>query len=392
MTRLIQPAYRPVLDFDTDTLTTGSVVLDDSMLGGKSWKLTSVNNVAATGQRNATYPDLANCVLGFRIKTDSVAADYAGAVIYVSFDTTGYSKYAYTTLPPRASSFTDTGVWFAWTKHVAGFTFEGGAVAADFANVKSIRLTITSALGKTVNFSLDDVWAVPATRQGIVTWTFDDSLSSQYALAAPELESVGATGTFFTIGGNIGSAGSFTAGQVADLVARGHDIQSHGYAHANFTTLTDEQLTADLEAAKAAITSAGANSPKHVAAPYGGLNASQLFTVLQQHTTARSIKSDVNSMPLITPWVNSPVVTAATTQAAISALVDRAVAEGGWLVLCAHEIVASGATGAQTNKAILSDTVTYALANGARVMNYSEAARTMSVSPLAKRSLVTVLT
>ena len=50
--------------------------------------------------------------------------------------------------------------------------------------------------------------------------------------------------------------------------------------------------------------------------------------------------------PTRTPrWLRTQVVQASTTAATVTDLITRTVAAKGWLILCFHSIVASGATG-----------------------------------------------
>jgi peptidoglycan/xylan/chitin deacetylase (PgdA/CDA1 family) len=102
-----------------------------------------------------------------------------------------------------------------------------------------------------------------------VLFTFDDGLESNYRVAAPILESMGARGVFFVIpqfamsrgkeakaffDANVRGPGACPPGepeeiwkpmspdQIADLARRGHTIGNHTFSHAWLSTVPAEQL------------------------------------------------------------------------------------------------------------------------------------------------------
>jgi hypothetical protein len=85
---------------------------------------------------------------------------------------------------------------------------------------------------------------------GWLSITFDDALSSVYNLAFPEMERIGATGTVFVISDLIGKQYSeypvMSERMLKSLASSRWEIGSHTRTHQNLTTLSDEEVIAEL--------------------------------------------------------------------------------------------------------------------------------------------------
>lgn len=111
---------------------------------------------------------------------------------------------------------------------------------------------------------------------GMVALTFDDGFSDNLTLLAPLLADLHAKATVFVIAGWLGRihpeapwARIMTAGEVADLHARGVEIGAHGMTHTDLTSLGYEGALAELSDSKAQL-EAVTGAPVTVAAyPFG---------------------------------------------------------------------------------------------------------------------------
>src|SRR5271165_3795912 len=139
------------------------------------------------------------------------------------------------------------------------------------------------------NFTLigpDDLtpfWAQPriASRKPAILFTFDDGRESNYSVAAPLLESMGARGIFFVVPGFVSLTGHaarefhyskidirgrsqsaaeedwkpMSPEQVLDLTRRGHAIGNHTFSHASLNELSEADLQHEIvESAQAIAT------------------------------------------------------------------------------------------------------------------------------------------
>ena len=78
-----------------------------------------------------------------------------------------------------------------------------------------------------------------------LTYTFDDGLQEHYTIVLPELKKRGMQGTFCIIGSRVGrdqkGTPCCTWAQLKEMAVSGMEISSHGYAHRNVETLTDDE-------------------------------------------------------------------------------------------------------------------------------------------------------
>lgn len=80
-----------------------------------------------------------------------------------------------------------------------------------------------------------------------VAFTFDDSLSEYYDVAAPILEKYGFRGTFNVIVGQVGNPDRMTWEQIADLNSRGHAIENHTMTHADLVKMAESNDIAGVQ-------------------------------------------------------------------------------------------------------------------------------------------------
>ncbi|MBZ5663360.1 MAG: polysaccharide deacetylase family protein [Acidobacteriia bacterium] len=132
-------------------------------------------------------------------------------------------------------------------------------------------------------------WPKPA-----VLFTFDDGRASNYTVAAPMLESMGARGLFFVVPEFIGLAGRdardfyysridvrglapsdsaehwtpMNPDQLADLTRRGHSIGNHTLSHVSLAGLSPADLEHQIAASAAKISSWTRKSVEAFAWPY----------------------------------------------------------------------------------------------------------------------------
>jgi len=93
------------------------------------------------------------------------------------------------------------------------------------------------------------LWRGP-TENRVVALTFDDGPKApftQHLLAA--LQTLGVKATFFVVGNSIEKEPDLLK-QIADA---GHELANHSYSHSDFTTLSDDQVRAEVTKTQAAI-------------------------------------------------------------------------------------------------------------------------------------------
>ncbi|KAI9359256.1 hypothetical protein DFJ73DRAFT_605943, partial [Zopfochytrium polystomum] len=112
---------------------------------------------------------------------------------------------------------------------------------------------------------------------GSLTFTFDDGPTSITPQILDILKAYNVSGTFFVTAQNLEDP--TYAGYARRAVQEGHVVGAHTYFHKDMTTLTDEQLFADLTLAHIAISTATGVAPKLFRSPYGNYNKRTLAVV-----------------------------------------------------------------------------------------------------------------
>lgn len=102
-----------------------------------------------------------------------------------------------------------------------------------------------------------------------VALTFDDGPSQYTAALLDELAAQQAPATFFVLGQNVPKYPQTLERMVAD----GHQIGSHGYAHKDITTLTREGIEHEVQWTNDAVTEASGVIPTVFRPPYGANGA-----------------------------------------------------------------------------------------------------------------------
>ncbi len=177
----------------------------------------------------------------------------------------------------------------------------------------------------------------------VVSFTFDDFPVSAARHAAPQLEAMGARGSFYFADG---LAGGRENGQpiaslelAGELAARGHEIGGHTHAHRKVQRTAPADLIADMGVNISAITTLSGRAPASFAYPFGvvSLNAKRLLALL--FAGLRGIQPGINR-----GWIDLAHLRAEelydTTldMTRLDGLLDDLMAGGGWLIFYTHDV------------------------------------------------------
>jgi peptidoglycan/xylan/chitin deacetylase (PgdA/CDA1 family) len=121
---------------------------------------------------------------------------------------------------------------------------------------------------------LDRIVAHPERHRFAIT--FDDSNSSDLAIAVPELQKRKLVGTFFVLTGRFGSSGSLDQSDVQAIATSGMIIGSHGIDHRDMTRLSSVELDKELTQSRAVLESVQGKPVSVFSIPFGRYNAGVL--------------------------------------------------------------------------------------------------------------------
>ncbi len=200
----------------------------------------------------------------------------------------------------------------------------------------------------------------PQGKKAGVSITFDDARFSQPEVAVPILNKYNVKATFYVSPGNM----EHRLSDWEKIVADGHEIGNHTMTHpcsGNFgfarnNALEDYTLSRmedDILSANEIIMKRLGVSPSTFAYPCGqkfvgrGLNTKSYVPLIAKHfIVGRSAFDEVHNDPSFADLAQATGIDIDSASfERVKGLLDRALSEGGWLILFGHEI---GAGGGQT--------------------------------------------
>lgn len=221
------------------------------------------------------------------------------------------------------------------------------------ANISYVDSAIASAKFGNVN-----VTSVVNTKgrkmRPIVTFTDDDCREEVYTILKPILDSKGVKASLAIESGEIDKSGYMTSSQIKEMIDGGHDLMFHGYNEINFTLVTIDELTEQLNLSYAKLDEWGIDSGKMptVSYPQGSENlairtwASKHFkcgvdvfreglnySPLGQFALGRINFGEENNSAMKST-LGSPYDT--NTIDFYKWCVDKAIEENGWLIFMTH--------------------------------------------------------
>jgi peptidoglycan/xylan/chitin deacetylase (PgdA/CDA1 family) len=165
--------------------------------------------------------------------------------LYLS-STTDFSKYFLISLSSNYAADKIGNMHTGWNNLSlvkSDFTNTG---EEDWANTMiRMRVRISALPGEVASVSFDNFRKDSAYGAKIIL-TFDDCLESQYTHAYPILSANGQKGVICTVTGSVGGPGFISLADLTTLAGAGWDISSHTVNHLDLTTLSPEDLAAEL--------------------------------------------------------------------------------------------------------------------------------------------------
>lgn len=186
-------------------------------------------------------------------------------------------------------------------------------------------------------------------RVGIVTFTFDDGVPSQYDNAFRIMQEHGLAGTLFVVSGYTDDAShglqphSMTWHQVREMHLAGWDIGSHTHTHPSLPELDAMTLFAELTFSRRRIAEEIGIPPFSLASPYGAFDE-RVLNELRRHYSAHlrawGGNEGFNALPIQNPYdIGRFEVRSEYSSTEICARMREAGSDGQWLILLFHHVV-----------------------------------------------------
>jgi peptidoglycan/xylan/chitin deacetylase (PgdA/CDA1 family) len=260
---------------------------------------------------------------------------------------------------PAASS------WKTYTREV---TVPKGAVS----------FSILPALVGVGSLTIDNATlvALPANQfsSGMVTFVFDDGLLSQYTNALPILTAAGYKASFgiITTQPTSGNPAAMTWAQIKDLLAKGHEVNSHSRTHPALTTLNSTQLTSEVKGSYDDLVAQGI-TPKTFVYPLGDVNATVEAAVKAAgYVGARGSYFGLNTTTTNDYNLYDIRLDKTSTLANVQKYIDQAVEDKRWLVFELHDVLPSGGDDFAITTAFFQSVVDYLKSKGVTVLTLKD--------------------
>jgi hypothetical protein len=358
----------------------------DFVIGKQSLKLVTAGDEVQTHvRRKSVGPyDFTGKDLRITFKVDGLA-HVSTFEVFLSSDNLSTNNVHYPISIPVQPYIAD-GEWAAITISWGDLVnnFPPGSIARGKVNFVEFRFEDDGLTP--VTFHINEVAAVPQPATGLVSVVFDDGWESTYSRARPSLDRYGYRATAVVIRDLVGTANYMSLAQLQGLQANsGWDVAAHADTvaehNAGFANLEDSVVEADIQGIKRWLVENGFKRRDLFAWPQGSFTASQMVLARRffngiRGTTGGSggASGPQETFPpgdngRLRTWVIGSGATAAEVETALS----QCATHKSWLLLCFHEIVASGATGGlQANEATFKAMVEKIAASGLAVKTVAE--------------------
>jgi len=180
-------------------------------------------------------------------------------------------------------------------------------------------------------------------RRPIVSFTFDDFPPSALHEGAPILERHGGRGTYYVCLADDRrfdmSGEGFDPSVLPDMVAAGHELACHTYAHRDCALTDPGTLAADLDrnAARMAEIVPGYRMA-NFAYPYGNVGLDSKALMGRRFTTARGIWSGLCAGTIDASLLPSHKIYGEENIAPALALIEEARRRNGWVIFFSHDV------------------------------------------------------
>jgi len=231
-------------------------------------------------------------------------------------------------------------------------SFPTGAFAVtgtvNWAAVKHAQILVTDNKAGKMTLYVAGIYAVPTPGQAMITFAFDDSLESAYTLALPVLSRYRFPATEYVIVDTVGESSFLTLEQLYTLRDQhSWEIAGHAFTEAahnepsGLDSLEGEALEEEVDGLRGWLDEHGFRRATF-AYPKGAAGGEVRRLIKRDYGAGRGTGPGPETLPSRDDYtlrghsINGLVETASTVKAKI----DAGVAEGAWMILTFHKLVA----------------------------------------------------
>ena len=178
----------------------------------------------------------------------------------------------------------------------------------------------------------------------IASISFDDFPKNAWTLGGPVLARHGVRGTYYTAGGFCGRTVDGTefydGGDLKALVAAGHELACHGFAHQPTPTLSTRELAADADRNREFLKPfLNGEAPVSYAFPFGRVSPRTKRFYASRFSNARGVHPGINAGRVDLAQLNTvSLEMRCWDEKAIEASIQRALHDHAWLIFYTHDV------------------------------------------------------
>jgi peptidoglycan/xylan/chitin deacetylase (PgdA/CDA1 family) len=179
----------------------------------------------------------------------------------------------------------------------------------------------------------------------IATISFDDFARSAWTVGGEIVESFGGRATYYVSGGfcgrNTNGIEYFSKADLAEILARGHEIASHSFDHIALPSLSQSAILSDLERNAAFIRDATGQEDisSSLAYPYGAASIRTKWLLRNHFQACRGIEPGINAdyrdFSQLRAVCLQPIF---LKRFPIARLIKEVCARNGWLIFIGHDV------------------------------------------------------
>ncbi len=206
-------------------------------------------------------------------------------------------------------------------------------------------VTIFPELGKRLSGRFTANPAIRLDAAPICTFTFDDCPRSALENGGRLLAERGAAGTFFVTGSWLADGSAkhrhmLSPDDLRKLVASGHELGCHTYAHQSVRGLSRNSLRADLDRNRELLLAAsGAESLVTFSYPFGEASWLAKHLIATRFAAARGVRPGINGRVVdLSQLRATPIMSNGFSPDGLRASIRKTVRKRGWLIFYTHGV------------------------------------------------------
>jgi len=178
----------------------------------------------------------------------------------------------------------------------------------------------------------------------VASISFDDFPKNAWTVAGPVLARHGVRGTYYTAGGFCGRTVEETVfydeADLTAMVAAGHELACHGFAHQPTPTLTTGELAADADRNREFLRPfLNGEAPVSYAFPFGRVSPRTKRFYAPRFASSRGVHPGINAGRVDLAQLNTvSLELRCWDEKAIEASIQRALHDHGWLIFYTHDV------------------------------------------------------